>query len=375
VKPHPANVGMLKQMRRRQAVKLFFVLSLLIGVALFALAAGGNTHAAAQKSGKKITIVYAATGGVDETVTGIIIRMFEKKYPNIHVVYDSTDDPAKMQEMVNSGNVTWNVVELLSDYGLVPSEYKYLTKLNCKLVPCSKVQPKRYPAGSPPHRINWSPAGEVLGYNTTMMPAGHVPKTWADFFNTKKFPGKRIALSPDVGGWVYEPALVGSGVSLKHVYPLKINRALNEWDKIKSVTTFTSSYQQCAEAVAHGDAAMGLCFSGRFYDVNHEGLPVKVSWKAALMDGTYLAIPKGAKNVKAAEKWISFFDQPRPQGIYANHFPYGPANLKAMRYIKKSIRPWLGVNHTKTSIIINPFWWGKHRVSASNAWHNWLTGG
>jgi putative spermidine/putrescine transport system substrate-binding protein len=220
--------------------------------------------------------------------------------------------------------------------------------------------------------VNFSPSGEALGYNTKLMPSGRVPKSWADFFDKTRFPGKRIAMPPDAYSWAYEPALVASGVPRNKLYPLNLTRALQEWDKIKDVTTFTSNFQQCAESVATGDAAMGMCWSGRFYDVKKRGAPVAVSWNGATLNGGYLVIPKGSKHVAQSMRFIAYIVSKKAQAAFTNQIPYGPARLDALPLVKRSILPWLATRRSKQAIFINDAWWAKNRDHALKVWQEWL---
>ena len=358
--------------RHRWHVKALLVLSLLAGVATLINGSASAKTTKRSHHAATVTITYASYGGALQVAEeSAIIKPFEKLHPDIKVLYDPTISYSKLIAMVQSHNVTWDVVDIGNDFGLSPSDTKYLVKIDCKVVPCSAVQPNRYPTTG--YRLNWSPSGEVLGYNTTKMPTGLVPTSWADFFDTAKFPGKRIAMPPETSSWTYEEALVASGIPRNQLYPLDLQRALNEWDKIKSDTTFTSNFQQCAESVATGDAVMGMCWSGRFYDVKQHGAPVAVTWNGETLNGGYFAVPKGSKHVKEAMEFMAYAVAKKAQAAMSNAIPYGPANLAALPLIKPSIRPWLGVNHTNEAIIINDRWWAKNRDHAVKVWKAWLT--
>jgi putative spermidine/putrescine transport system substrate-binding protein len=362
-----SHSGRVAGSRRRQTV-------LVAVMVLFAAAIYAGTTAAATTTRHtgSVTLTYVSYGGALQTAEeSALIKPFEKLHPNIKIVYDPTVSYTKLVSMVQSHNVSWDVVDVGNDFGLSPSDTKYLTKIDCKTVPCGSVQPGMYPTTG--YRVNWSPSGEALGYNTTLMPSGKVPTSWADFFDTTKFPGKRIAMNPDTGSWTYEEALVAAGVPRNHLYPLNLNKALAEWDKIKSDTTFTENFQQCAESVATGDAAMGMCWSGRFYDVKKSGAPVAVSWNGTTLNGGYYVVPKGDPHVTEAMEFIAYAVSKKAQAAMSNAIPYGPANVAAMSLIKPSIKPWLGVSHRSQAIFINDQWWSKNRDRAFKTWQAWLT--
>jgi putative spermidine/putrescine transport system substrate-binding protein len=354
---------------RRRGMKRAVLALVVAGVAGLAYGSAGATPT--QKT-EKIKLTYVSYGGALQVAEeAALIKPFEKLHPNIDVVYDPTTSYSKLKLQVESKNVTWDVVDVGNDFGLSPTDTKLLVKIDCKVVPCSVLQPKRYPTTG--YRVNFSPSGEALGYNTKLMPAGLVPKTWADFFDTTKFPGKRTAMPPDAYSWAYEPALVASGVPRDKLYPLDLNRALSEWDKIKKDTTFTSNFQQCAESVATGDAVMGMCWSGRFYAMQKSGAPIAVSWDGATLNGGYLVIPKGSKHVKEAMQFIAFVVSKKAQAAFTNAIPYGPARLDALPLVRKDILPWLATKRSNQAIFINDAWWSKNREHAFQVWKEWLT--
>ncbi len=354
------------------------VLPLLVVAAAIAASVSGSASATTTKASgsssrtAKIKLTYSSYGGaLQKAEEKALIKPYEKLHPNIDVVYDPTTSYSKLKLMVESKNVSWDVVDVGNDFGLSPADTKLLVKIDCKVVPCAVLQPERYLTTG--YRVNFSPSGEALGYNTKLMPEGRVPTGWADFFNASTFPGKRIAMPPDAYSWAFEPALVASGVPRNKLYPLDLKRALGEWDKVKDITTFTSNFQQCAESVATGDAVMGMCWTGRFYDVQKRGAPVAVAWNGATLNGGYLVIPKGSKHVTEAMDFIAYVVSKKAQAAFTNEIPYGPARLDALPLVKPSIRPWLATLRSKQAIFINDLWWAKNRDRAFKAWQEWLT--
>jgi spermidine/putrescine-binding protein len=60
---------------------------------------------------------------------------------------------------------------------------------------------------------------QVMAYRTDAF-KGEAPKGWADFWNTKKFPGDRAMGGTGAGGWPeIEFALMAAGVPADKLYP------------------------------------------------------------------------------------------------------------------------------------------------------------
>jgi putative spermidine/putrescine transport system substrate-binding protein len=337
-----------------------------LAVILVALAAVWVPSAGGQEA---VTLTYASYGGaLKDAEVKAFLEPYMKLHSNIKVLYDIIDR-AKLIAMVESNNVTWDVADVGNDFGLAAHE-KYLEKIDCSVVPCADLQPDKYPTTG--YRVAWSVSGVGLGYNTTKMPAGKTPQSWADFFDLQKFPGKRSSMN-DASSFVLEVALVADGVPANKVYPLDIQRGLRKWDAIKSEVKFTDNFQGCAEAVATGDAVMGLCWTGRFATMRKNGAPVEIQWNGTTLNGGYFAIPKGSKHVKEAMQFIAYMVSPEPCARISEYIPYGCPNVKSSAYVKASVKPNLGTSHAATAIFINDMYWDQHRDELFKTWQAWLT--
>ena len=95
---------------------------------------------------------------------------------------------------------------------------------------------------------------------------GKKPKSMKDFFDVKKFPGKR-----GIHTWanaLIEMALVADGVKASKVYdvmstPEGIDRAFAKLDTIKDHVVFWSAGSKPLELVASGEVVMSLAYNGR----------------------------------------------------------------------------------------------------------------
>ena len=90
------------------------------------------------------------------------------------------------------------------------------------------------------------------------------PDSWADFFNSKEFPGKRaVDGRPTPLSGTLEAALLADGVASDDLYPIDTDRALKTYDKIKDdLITWETGAQQTQMAEA-GEADMVFGWSGR----------------------------------------------------------------------------------------------------------------
>ena len=347
--------------RTRVNPVLLGVLALVLGVVVASLTFGQPAQ---------VTLTWASNGGAyGKAEDAAWLTPYQKQFPNVKIVYDPTDDAQKLIQMVDSGNVSWDVVTLGNDFGLGSTE-KYLEKIDCSVVTCSNLQPDKYPTTG--YRAAQSSSGTVMAWNKQKLGGAPPPKNWTDFFDVQKYPGKRVMMG-DLASSPLEIALVADGVPPDKLYPLDIPRALKKFDTIKKVTNFTINYQGCAEAIATGDAVMGQCWSGRIYSMIKNGAPVDYTWTGQTSAAGYMGVPKGSKNVREAMKLIAYVLTSQNCARITDFIPYGCVMPDASKYYKPEVIPNLGVANTdKNTIFIDDRYYATHRDEYNEAWQCWL---
>ncbi len=82
---------------------------------------------------------------------------------------------------------------------------------------------------------------------------------------------------------------------------------------------------------------MSSAYNGRIAAVQKES-NLKVVWNGGIYDFDAWAIPKGAKDVEEAKKFIAFSVQPEQQKTYSENIAYGPANSKAVSLLSDAVK-------------------------------------
>src|SRR5262249_50808791 len=145
----------------------------------------------------------------------------------IDVLQDGPTDYGKIKAMVEAGSTTWDVVDVEGDYAVQAGKNGLLEKLGFAGIDKSKLDTRLvtdYSVGSFYYSF-------VIGCAKDSVKA--CPKTWADLFDTERFPGKRAFYKWSAPG-VIEAALLADGVSPDKLYPLDLDRAFKKLDAIKS---------------------------------------------------------------------------------------------------------------------------------------------
>jgi putative spermidine/putrescine transport system substrate-binding protein len=288
-------------------------------------ASGGTTAAAAKPKVTSKSVVFADYGGAESDAhKEIFFKQFTKETGC--AVKTVTNDPAKFRLMSQRGRSVWDIAELdgfqaiqLFDEGLLAESPEWVTK--CDLVP------EKYRAHAP----GLYAYSMIQGYKDDAF-SGAKPETWADFFDVKKFPGKRAV--PNFYYGVAEAALLADGVAKEDLYPLDFDRAFAKLDTLKGNVLFTESYGEGQQFVQSGSVKLALLPNGRFLDLKQKGEKVTMVWnEAVLFPWGACGIPKGAPHEDAAYALADAMAQPAPQAAYAKRLGYGPLNSKAFELL------------------------------------------
>lgn len=210
----------------------------------------------------------------------------------------------------------------------------------------------------------------ILAYDTEALPTA--PKTWTDFWNTAKFPGKRGLRNNPRG--TLEIALLASGVDPKQLYPLDVDRALRQLDLIRSDVIFWEAGAQPLQLLANKTVSMTSVYNGRAWAAkNTDRLPIDWSWNQGLMETEYWAVPRNTKHPKEAMQFIAYALGREQQGAFANEIAYGPANLDAVALVKPEILRALpnSGDALPLQVPVNSAWWAENEARVGALWEKW----
>jgi putative spermidine/putrescine transport system substrate-binding protein len=333
-------------------------------------AAMAATPFAAQAQGandlKGTTVVFTSWGGAYQDAEKVSYCEPFAKATGATVVQDGPMNVAKFRAMASSGTPDWDVVDITGGFLEVASKDGLLEKIDTKLVNTGRIDPRfvhEYGVGC----IVWS---SNLGYSTTAFPNG-APKTWADMFDLKKFPGKRTM--PDQPVSSLEVALMADGVAPDKLYPLDIDRAFKKLDQIKQQTVFWSTNSQSQQLFVDREVTAGVILNGRVYDAAQKGAKIALSWEQNIQAVDYLVVPKGSKNRDAAMRLIDTMTLPENQAKVANLIAYSPTNLEALKSIDAKLEPWLCTTpeNTKKGFVLSQAYWRDHLKEFTERWTAW----
>lgn len=313
------------------------------------------------------TLVYATWGGSwEEAQRKAWFDPFTAS-TGIKVQTVQGPDYGKVRAMVRAGNTEWDVVEVNPNFMWIGIEQNLLEKIDFNVV---KVNADKdlYNEYSAP-QVFWS---RVMVYNAKKFSKANHPKNWAEFWDVKKYPGKR-ALMTRANSGTLEFALMADGVPGEKLYPLDLDRAFASLDKIKDHVIWFDTNTQIVQLMSDEVALLGMIPDGRALGLIEKGAPLAVEYNQSLASWTVFVVPKGAPNRENAMKLIAWMVSAKAQADFCNIIPYGPTNPAAFKLISPERAKVLsgGPQQQGKAVRVNEKWWKENLDAVDEKFAAW----
>jgi putative spermidine/putrescine transport system substrate-binding protein len=222
--------------------------------------------------------------------------------------------------------------------------------------------------------ISYCALGTNLCYRKDKFPNGG-PRSWADFWDVKTFPGTRSLYVNPARALVF--ALLADGVPRDKLYPLDVDRAFRKLDQIKPhIKVWWTQGNQSQQLLRDGEIDMMAIWNARASELAAQGLPVELVWNGAHISITMWGVAKGAPNRKLAWEFIQFAVQPRQQAEFCTRLFYGPTNPKAYEFVKPEVARQMPTwpENAKQAVIANAEWEGANAAMLQERFTQWMAG-
>lgn len=320
-------------------------------------------------------VIVATTGGLMtnslqthfykrfEAETGIRIRAVAIEIP---------DQWARAIAGERTGNVPFDVVTATPPDLIQQADI--LETLDCANMP--GIVAHALPNSCGPKGLIRTVGGMVLTWSKKAFPNGG-PQSWADFFDTAKFPGPRSL--PDTGDrewWVPLAALIADGVPRDKLFPMDLDRAYKKLDAIKpQVAVWWKSGDNSMQVLRGGDAVMSMLYSSRAVPLAKSG-DFDFTWNGSIRDTGNWAVLKGSPNMQNALKFLDFFVQnPAEHLPFSTEVSFDSNNKEASAQAppeERRYRPSYPENYEKL-IVADYAWIASERAKMRERWVSWLT--
>ena len=301
--------------------------------------AGSTSVATADVSGlpdlKGQKLVWVGFGGITgESTKKAWLDPFSKA-TGAAAVYDSPGDPAKVKAMVESGNVSWDVIDLDGGSGGAGCGTLFRTRKEMG-VDMSEVDPKYVSddCGVPIFRYT-----QALLYNKAKY-KDNPPTKITDFLDTKRFPGKRALWNYAIGGW--EPLIQAAGTPPDKVYPYNYDVGTKAYEKIKKNLVLKDELGQLGELLSSGKFDMCMCFTGRAaIRPNVDPSKVGIVWDGAWNGYDLAYAVKGSKVPHAQAAMLNYLARSKTQNAFTAIQPYEPTTIGPAPKVPEKFKYWM----------------------------------
>jgi putative spermidine/putrescine transport system substrate-binding protein len=357
--------------RKNRAIGTLGAIALLSTIA--ACGGSGSDGAAASADPSKAKLTFVGYGGDGQDA---MINQWQKPYtelnPGVTFVNTSPTDVAQVKAQVTSNSVTWDVVATSpaaaeQNCGTL-FEPLDITGVEDQKGLVDQAIGKCYTGNF----INATP----IAYRTEAFPdPATAPKTVEDFFDLKKFPGQR-GMVTNLQNGILEYPLLAEGVAPDDLYPLDVDKALDKLDSIRKVTTFAPNVGALQQSVGSKQVDMFMLPDSRLTALMDEGTDITVVWDKTVTSINAFAVPKGSKNLLAAEKFMAFVLGPVASANISQTLGTAPINSSAAPKLSESAQK-VEVNgpvNTGETVQQDVNWYAKNFNEVNTKLTNWLVG-
>jgi putative spermidine/putrescine transport system substrate-binding protein len=315
-------------------------------------------------------ITFVSQGGsYQEAQTKAVLDPAAKTL-GITIKQDSSADAYPVvKTQVQTGKVVWDVIDVAAGYCIRGGQEGVLEKIDYDLIPNAK---NLDPAFRGDYGVGYIAYSTVIAYRTDTY-GNKGPQSWADFWDVKKFPGRRSLRN--YARPTLEVALLADGVAPDKLYPLDVDRAYRKLEEIKPhITTWWTSGGQSAQLIRDGEVDMIMAWNGRVGAVIKEGAKVAYHYNQGILENTSLCVLKGSPHKTNAMKFINEAIAPKNQAALPLYIDYGPVNLEAFKTgiipAERTAQLPTAPDHYKKQAILSAAWWGS--PEGAKAEERWL---
>lgn len=318
---------------------------------------------------KPDAIVVNASGGLMNSIfRRSYFAEFERRH-GIRVIDTSPTDFGKLRAMVETGNPEWTVTELGAQDGLRAKKMNLLESLDMSIIDL-----KDFPKDTIDSHVYCSTAySTAIGYRNDVFQGDNRPKSMADFWDTKKFPGPRSLRNHPVDN--LEFALLADGVPRDKLYPLDLDRAFKKLDELKpNIAVWWTTGSQPAQLLVDREVVLASSWNGRLFDLALKGAPVGTMWEDGVLHNGSFGIPRGTKQAYWGQHFIQVMTDPKLQAVYASEIAYPGLNKHSIEYIDEKLRPLMPTapaNYDK-QVWQNSAWWMDNAQAVEQRWRRWM---
>ncbi|WP_040167304.1 extracellular solute-binding protein [Microbacterium gorillae] len=347
-----------------------------VGAALVALTVSACSSDASQAGTESADFVYFAAGAYTEEYEQLIDRSLFSTYTEQtggQVTIQKGDCGINaLAQQVEANNVTASVFVFCSTAEkAMAAEQGLLQKIDPKVVPTNLVEDDHVDE----YGIDFGAWTMGLAYDGDVYPTA--PTSIGDFFDTDKFPGKRCVSNFPMYAGVFEAALLHDGVAAADIYPLDLDRAYAQLDRIKDDILFFANTAEGGQNLLTKQCGLLLTSAGdtKIMQAQNPDRNIQFVQKDGVDAYAAIGIPKGAPNPTAANAYLKSIIENRDGLKKMLIGVAGPAVLlKDPIPVPDELKDWSGVLTGDGFFPMDERWYMDNLGEISERWNTWLVG-
>lgn len=361
--PELNNVGEVVMKKSVATVSRRFFLVGTAGVLAAPMVLKGSR--AAGKSDSVAVTLYG--GSLQEIFIKSVANPFTEE-TGIKVNILPTPEIAKVKAQQLTGNVEIDVFNTTAEQAAYGSKQGFWEKLDLSTfdIDDMAIPPKN-------DTVTTNSYAGGIGWDPKKYGPGKHPTNFAEYFDLKKFPGRRTFRNRP--GETLEAALLADGVPSKDIYPLDLDRAFKMLDRIKpSIASWIAATPQTISLLQSGEVDFSYTYASRVKLTTEPGggTPLGFSFEQNLIGTSNFAVPKGAPNRENAMKFIAYYLRPEIQARQCDLVGVLPNSKKAMSMVSTETRKWLPDISSSNHVLIDGAYWSDNLEAVSRRFKEWV---
>jgi putative spermidine/putrescine transport system substrate-binding protein len=317
----------------------------------------------ARAQGRSIRMIESG-GPNGEAVEAAYIKPFSQK-TGIKIVRQSPNDLGKLRALVESGDTSVSLYELGALALQQAKAFGLLEKLDWNAIKPLSMFPEA--------KDDYGMGYQFYSMLMCWRKGAKAPRTWAEFFDSKSFPGKRSI--PNNPAYVLPAVLLASGVSMDKLYPLDVELAFTKLRDIrKDVSVWWTAGAQPLQLLRDNEVQYAMSFSGRVVGQEDIGY----TYNQASLNISYFCVVKGTSpaDTQAAYRLLYEMSVPQNQLVAARMIPYSgnSPDLEALLPKDRIDQFPTTSDNKKIQFLNDNTWWTKNADSIQKRWQEFVLG-
>jgi putative spermidine/putrescine transport system substrate-binding protein len=345
-----------------------------VGLGALGLAAPTILRRPALAQGKTLNIA-AYGGALNDTLTKLFADPFgQQNGVKVNFGAGASLALAKLQTM-GGGAAQWDMVNLTGSEYVEAVKQKLIVPYDYSVIDASHVPPEY----KEEYGIKFALFLFVMCWDQKKIPNDQAPKTWADFWDTRRYPGKRSLDANISDGSTLELALLADGVPLEKLFPLDVERSLKSLDKLgRDNIVWYNTNQEPIQQLTSGAVTLATAFHGRVLLANRAGAQLGFTPAYSGVSGNYYCVSSASANKQLAFQFLNFMlTNVAADAEYMKATGYAVPNTAALPLLPKEIADILPTNPAlKDKVFIkSDAWWAANLESTTQRFKEWQLAG